>query len=246
MWPAHRFYSGMSLLLAVGISCGCQKAESTEAPQTTTPQTRTSKPAGVFPNEELLVQDQKRTYRLIVPKSINRNQPAPLMVAFHGMLIDNKDVMPIYTKLPQLAAKEKFLLAFPQALKGSWGIDPKKVSADLAFFDALIAEIAKTYRVDQNRIYVLGMSNGGYFAHLVGKERSETVAAVCSHSGPLGLQTLLGIGAKRKFPVMIIHGEKDNLFPVAFAQENQAKYKRERHPVTYVEVPNSNTNGPRA
>jgi len=45
-------------------------------------------------------------------------------------------------------------------------------------------------------------------AHFVGKERSKVVAAVACHSGALGLQTLLGIGAERKFPVMIIHATR--------------------------------------
>lgn len=80
------------------------------------------------------------------------------------------------------------------------------------------------------------MSNGGYFAHLVGKERSTTVAAVCSHSGPLGLQTLAGIGAQRKFPVLIVHGKEDRLFPVSIARENRDKYQREGHEVKLVEI----------
>lgn len=63
------------------------------------------------------------------------------------------------------------------------------------------------------------------------------VAAVASHSGPLGLQTLLGVNADRKFPVLIIHGDQDKLLPVEWARENRDKYKREGHEVKYVEVP---------
>ena len=62
------------------------------------------------------------------------------------------------------------------------------------------------------------------------------VAAVASHSGPLGLQTLGGIKAERKFPVMIVHGDKDKLLSVEFARENRDKYKKEGHEVKYVEV----------
>jgi poly(3-hydroxybutyrate) depolymerase len=80
------------------------------------------------------------------------------------------------------------------------------------------------------------MSNGGYFAHLVGKERSKYIAAVASHSGPLGLQTLGGIKAERKFPVMIIHGDRDKIFPIAIARENRDKYKKEGHEVAYIEL----------
>lgn len=164
---------------------------------------------GNFGHENVKVVDQTREYRLVVPKSIDLTKPAPLIIAFHGMLIDSKDLMPVYTKLSDSAAKHKFIITYPQAIGKSWGLAPDKVTKDLAFFDALLGKLKADYKIDDKRIYVLGISNGGYFAHLVGKERSKTVAAVASHSGPLGLQTLLGVRAERKFPVLIIHGDQD-------------------------------------
>lgn len=193
--------------------------------------------AGEFPDVGIDVDGQAREFRLIVPDSVDLTKPAPLVIALHGILIDSKDLMPRYTQLGKLAAEKKFILAFPNAVGRSWGITPEKVQADLTFFDTLVAELSSHYQVDPRRIYVLGMSNGGYFAHLIGQQRSQTVAAVCSHSGPLGLQTLLGINAERKFPVMIVHGAEDHLFPVKIARENRDKYRREGHSVMYLEVP---------
>ncbi|HJZ58505.1 MAG TPA: PHB depolymerase family esterase [Gemmataceae bacterium] len=192
--------------------------------------------AGVFPDESIMVGNKARTFRLVVPKSVDLSKPAPMVVAFHGMGIDSKDLMPRYTKLDELAAEKKFIVVFPEAEGKSWGLVPDKVKADLAFFDALLEHLKMTYKVDDNRVYVVGMSNGGYFAHLVGAERSKVVAAVCSHSGPLGLQTVAGIKAERKFPVLIIHGDQDKLMPVEWARENRDKYMKEGHEVKYVEV----------
>ncbi len=191
---------------------------------------------GVFANETIQVGDAMREYRLIVPKSVDLAKPAPLVIAFHGMLIDSKDLMPKYTKLDETAEKHKFIVVFPNAVGRSWGLAPDKVKNDLAFFDALVAHLTTRYKIDPNRVYVLGMSNGGYFAHLVGKERSKTVAAVASHSGPLGLQTLAGVRADRKFPVLIIHGDNDRILPVEWARENRDKYEREGHTVKYIEL----------
>jgi polyhydroxybutyrate depolymerase len=191
---------------------------------------------GEFASETVKVGDTTREYRLVVPKDVDLTKPAPLVVAFHGMLIDSKDLMPAYTKLNETAAKHKFLIAYPNAVGRAWGLVPDKVTADLAFFDALVEQVSAGYKIDPDRLYVLGMSNGGYFAHLVGKERSKTVAAVASHSGPLGLQTLLGINADRKFPVLIIQGDRDRLLPVDWARENRDKYKKEGHDVEYVEL----------
>jgi polyhydroxybutyrate depolymerase len=173
----------------------------------------------------------------VVPKSIDLSKPAPLVVAFHGFLIDSKDAMPLYSKLNDTAARHGFILVYPNALERSWALTPDKMIKDIAFFDALLARLKGEYKIDADRIYVTGMSNGGYFAHFIGKERSQVIAAVASHSGALGLQTLLGIHAERKFPVMIIHGDKDNIISVNIARENRDKYKREGHEVNYVEVP---------
>src|SRR5262249_15144327 len=139
---------------------------------------------GEFPNEARMVGRAKREYRLFVPASVDLARPATLVVAFHGMLIDSKDVMPTYTRLNETAQRHGFVIAYPNAVGGSWGLRPDKIDADIAFFDALLKHLSATYRIDPERVYVLGMSNGGYFAHLLARERSTTIAAAASHSGP--------------------------------------------------------------
>src|SRR5262245_26754152 len=108
--------------------------------------------AGEFAAETVKVGDVTRQYRLVVPKSVDLTAPAPLVVAFHGMLIDSKDVMPKYTKLNDTAAKHNFILAYPEAVGKSWGLAPDKVVSDLAFFDALLAKLSAEYRIDLDRV----------------------------------------------------------------------------------------------
>jgi polyhydroxybutyrate depolymerase len=191
---------------------------------------------GEFANESIMVDKLKREYRLVVPRSVDLKKPAPLVFAFHGFLIDSKDVMPVYTKLNDAAAKHRFILVYPNTSDRIWAVAPEQQVRDLAFFDELLEKLQADYKIDPERIYLTGMSNGGYMAHFVGKERSKVIAAVACHSGALGLQTLFGIGAARKFPVMIVHGDKDNIIKVEIARENRDKYKKEGHEVHYVEI----------
>jgi polyhydroxybutyrate depolymerase len=224
---------GCVLVLASLLVVGCRRPVASATPPK--PPSAVAPKHGVFPDESLVVGGQRRAFRLVVPADLDLSKPVPLVVAFHGLGIDSKELMPKYTALPDTAAG-KFVLVFPGAVGGSWGLSDEKVKADLAFFDALLADLKARYLIDSNRVYVLGMSNGGYFAHLVGKERSKSVAAVASHSGTLGLQTLLGVNAARKFPVLIIHGDRDDILKVEWARENRDKYAREGHEVKYVEV----------
>jgi polyhydroxybutyrate depolymerase len=193
--------------------------------------------AGTFADESLRVGADQRHYRLVVPKTVDFKKPAPLVFAFHGFLVDSKDAMPVYSRLNETAEKHRFILVYPNALDRSWALSPDKMARDLAFFDALLKKLSTDYQIDPDRIYAAGMSNGGYFAHFVGKERSKVVAAVACHSGMLGLQAALGIRAERKFPVLIVHGDKDKIIRVGAARQNRDQYLKEGHEVKYVEVP---------
>lgn len=215
----------LALLLLLAAGCATRP----EAPQFTGRH-------GEFANEAVAVDGGIRRYRLLVPRTADLARPMPLVVAFHGMLVDDKDWMPGYTRLNETAERHGFAIAYPNAAGGVWGIWPRKIVDDIAFFDALLARLSTDYRIDPDRIYVLGMSNGGYFAHLLARERSRTVAAAASHSGPLGLEALFGVNAERKFPVLIVHGTQDWLLSPWLARESVAKYRREGHEVKYVEI----------
>jgi polyhydroxybutyrate depolymerase len=201
--------------------------------------------AGVFPDETITVWDQKREYRLVVPATVDLGKPAPLVFAFHGMGEDSKDNMPVATGLNELASAHKFIVVYPgaelwqlpQGWVKAWAMTPGQAAADLAFFDALLARLEGQYKIDRNQVYVTGMSNGAYFANLVGRERPAVVAAVAAHSSELGVIDVEALYTGRKFPVMLIHGVDDPIFPVASARQERDIYAAAGHEVTYVEVP---------
>jgi len=201
--------------------------------------------AGTFVEEKITVNGEERVYRLEVPASIDLSKPAPIVFAFHGMGVDNKDHYAAISGLPELAAAHQFILVFPaaaaQAIQGqavkAWALTADRAVGDILFFDALLAKLQTQYRIDPDAVYVTGMSNGAYFAHLLTRVRAANIAAVAAHSGELGLFDLGLIQSARKFPVMIIHGDADQVFPVEVARRARAVYEAAGHPVTYLEIP---------
>src|SRR5215510_1750291 len=121
------------VLMCAGLTCGAGSGEPKH---------------GDFGAETVKVGNVTREYRLVVPRTVDLAQPAPLVVAFHGMLIDSKDLMPQYTKLNETAKRHGFILVYPNAVGKSWGISLEKVKADLAFFDALLAKLRAIYKID--------------------------------------------------------------------------------------------------
>jgi len=199
-----------------------------------------------FLDETIKVGDEERTYRLLVPDSVDANKPAPIVFAFHGMGGDSAGNMSVTSGLSELATQNKFIVVYPEAgsdfipgngfVKG-WALSTARARSDLVFFDALLSQMQSRYHIDPAAIYLTGMSNGAYFAHLLGRERANEVAAVAAHSGELGQFDLGLIDTARKFPVLIIHGAADPVFAVQMGRDARDVYTKAGHPVTYVEIP---------
>jgi poly(3-hydroxybutyrate) depolymerase len=105
-------------------------------------------------------------------------------------------------------------------------------------FTRLVQKLKSGYKIDEKKIHITGMSNGAYFSHIVAKNNSETIASVAAHSGMVGLEYLFGINAKRKYPVLLIHGTNDGIFKISTARSDMLKYKNEYHKAHLIEVNN--------
>jgi polyhydroxybutyrate depolymerase len=191
--------------------------------------------AGTFPDLRINVKGVERAFRLVVPETVDLSRPAALVFAFHGFLIDDKDIMPTYTGFSELAAQEGFIVVYPNSESGFWRTTYLKNNPDIDLFDALLTELTSSYNVDSDRVYVTGMSNGANFTHLLASQRSHRIAAIAPHSGELVRLYETGIRARRKYPVMIIHGADDQLVPVELARAARDQYLAEGHAVEYFE-----------
>jgi polyhydroxybutyrate depolymerase len=87
---------------------------------------------------------------------------------------------------------------------------PRSQIDDLAFFDALIDEVTRTWPVDPDRIFAVGHSNGGAMALRLGAERSGVVSAVASVAG---LRYVDPPDDARPVPMLTIFGGADPLLP---------------------------------
>lgn len=79
---------------------------------------------------------------------------------------------------------------------------------DAAFFDRLLAEVARVFPIDRRRVFVTGLSNGAAMAHRLACERPDVVAAVVAVGG--GNQLVAAGGrCEARVPVLQIHGADD-------------------------------------
>lgn len=190
--------------------------------------------ANILPSEEITVDGETRSVRLVVPHALRK--PAPIVFAFHGMGESNES-MAKYSRLDQLAALHGFILVYPAARRTMWATvaatsDNIGANLDVRFFDELLAHLTDRYDIDHSRAYVVGMSNGATFVQLLAVARPDEIAAVVAHSGSkprdIGSSTI-------PTPVMLIVGADDL---ASHAMQSDAKqYRAEGRVVEFVSVP---------
>jgi polyhydroxybutyrate depolymerase len=116
-----------------------------------------------------------REAMVYVPDSA-KTQPSPVIFAFHG----RGGKMQGAARLGFENAWPEAIVVYPQALKTpglvadlegkqfAWQCQPRMADdRDLKFFDAMLDSLEKNYRVDPDRIYATGHSNGGQFTYLL-------------------------------------------------------------------------------
>jgi len=161
-----------------------------------------------------------REYLLHVPADLPKDTAVPVVFVFHGGNGQAFGTMNL-TKFNDVADREKFLVVYPQGIGRGWN-DGRitQVSQahrdnvdDLAFFDALLAEISKTHRVDAKRVFATGISNGGIFSHYLAANRAEKVAAIAPVVGGIAVPFNEKFKPAQPVSVLIIQGANDSLVP---------------------------------
>lgn len=191
--------------------------------------------ADIQPDQRLRVDSRERLYRLVRPPSAQAG--APLMIALHGMGFDSISLMPLYSGLDDLARAHGAVLVYPASLRNHWPLSfGHELGAELRFLDALVEHIQLEHGTDPRQIYLLGMSNGGYFAVVVASRRSQHLAGLAIHSGSAGVLGL-GFETARKFPVYIAHGDADPILNVRDGRWLAGMFERMGHPTRYEEIP---------
>ncbi len=158
----------------------------------------------------------ERNYHLYVPESYSGEHPAPVVISLHGRNSSSQRQMD-FSGMNEVADREGFLVAYPNAIDGSWSNGSELT---VGFIDELLDEIRSTHSVDSSRIYATGASQGAVTTYLLAVERPNLFAAIAPNAG---LRPLLSEGGlypaplpnvpNRPFPIIHVHGTADDVIP---------------------------------
>ena len=158
-----------------------------------------------------------RTYHLYVPSRQIEGLQSPLLIALHGRT-SNGERMAQLTEFNRLADQKNFIVAYPDGIDNQWNYlhglsGPASRPNDSEFLLALIDDIRGRQLIDPGRIYVTGISNGGFMAQRLACYAPRVFAAYASVAA--GGYALMDLKCKRETPInmLYIHGTADELIP---------------------------------
>jgi polyhydroxybutyrate depolymerase len=166
--------------------------------------------------KKLIVNGTTREYIIYVPDDYTGTSSLPLLLSFHG-LASNMEFNFNYTNFDQLAERENFLVVHPNGIDNRWTVNARN-NPDIDFVEALLDQLENDYKIEPNRIYSTGMSNGGNFSFTLACELNNKIAAIASVTG---LMLKIAIGdciPTRPLAILHIHGTEDPIANYAFVQ----------------------------
>jgi polyhydroxybutyrate depolymerase len=156
---------------------------------------------------------------IVYPPAVkDRHAKSPLIFVFHG---HGDNAWFATEQFPFQKLWPEAIVVFPQGIptpsasdpqgeRRGWQHEPGEVGdRDLKFFDAMLRTLRWQYRVDDQRIYAAGFSNGGFFDYILWAQRGDRFAAFAPCAAALRAPLQLTIPK----PVFVVAGEKDDRVP---------------------------------
>jgi polyhydroxybutyrate depolymerase len=159
-----------------------------------------------------------RPYERTIPTTYSEDTPMPLVIALHGLGWNGPDYVQALG-LPALAEEHGFLLAYPDgspwqgsccAWNSSFGDLFSSGVDDVHYLRAVIADMRLHYAVDPARIYVQGISNGGFMAHVLACMASDRIAAISSIAGTFWSAEMSRCQPEQPVAINHTHGTEDD------------------------------------
>jgi len=165
-------------------------------------------------NGEIISSGQKRTYLLYVPENYQSQRPVPLVICIHSFSQWPAHQMEL-SQWNQLAEENNFLVVYPSGtgFPLRWQTDGQtNTLTDVIFIADIIDQLKHEYSIDETRIYVNGLSNGGGMSFALACNLSDRIAAIGSVAG-LYLLPWEDCNPARPVPAVIFHGTDDPIVP---------------------------------
>lgn len=174
-------------------------------------------------------------YIVFIPHDYKGDKPYPTILFLHGAGSSGTDGKKqtqggLATAIRKQEKTFPFIAIFPQSQKGGWTAS----SAEGKRAMAILAEVEKQHKVDSKRIYLTGLSMGGFgtwsfaAAH---PDKWAAIAPICGGGDPKNAEKIKNI------PCWCFHGDADKTVPVQRSRDMIEALKKAGGTPKYDEYP---------
>ncbi len=174
-------------------------------------------------------------YLLFLPEDYGKKRQSwPLMVFLHGAGERGSVLNKVKVHGPPKIVKNRkdfpFIVVSPQCPEGDWWTEKVEVLINL------VDDIATRYKVDKKRIYLTGLSMGGYGTWTLASAYPERFAAIAPICG--GGSRIMSLRLK-DIPIWVFHGAKDRVVPLEESEEMVNAIRKRGGDVKFTIYPNA-------
>lgn len=203
--------------------------------------TRTAEELGIptgFINKSMDVRGTNRLYAVYVPREYDPSKKWPLIVFLHGAGERGDDGL-LQTEVGLPNAIRRYadwfpaVVVIPQCPEGSWW---DKAIEDIERSYELTRE---QYNIDSERIYLTGLSMGGYATWMYGAQHSDRWAAMLPICGGGNVEDAPALA---KVPIWAYHGADDTTVKPEESRKMVEAVKRAGGTIQYTELEKTDHN----
>jgi len=158
---------------------------------------------------------EKRYYLLHKPDNFASKDTRSLIIALHGGIGTPRNIEE-QSGLSKTSDDEGFMVCYPQGKNRTWnagdccGKANRKDRDDVGFISYLIDELLKEHDIDPARVYITGISNGGFMCYSLACEIPEKIGGIAPVAATMTAEQCNPIGT---VPIIHFHSYLDSGVP---------------------------------
>ncbi|MFN8455814.1 MAG: alpha/beta fold hydrolase [Anaerolineae bacterium] len=175
----------------------------------------------------------------------------PLLLLLHGVGSHERDLFElapyfderffiVSARAPLTLGYESFAWFHVQFTSTGPVINPAEAESSRQTLLHFLTELVEAYRVDPQRIYLCGFSQGAIMSFSLALTQPQRVAGIVAMSGrilPEVLPLLAPPADLTHLPIMVVHGLYDNVLPIQYGRASQQRLSELPVNLTYREYP---------
>jgi phospholipase/carboxylesterase len=150
--------------------------------------------------------DNVRDGVVYIPKGYTRDTPMPLLVWLHGAGGQGN----VSNALAALADEFGVIVLAPDSREWTWGALLGNWAPDIDFLQLAMKQTVGRYRIDRERVWLGGFSDGGSFSLSLGISYGDMFRKV--FAGAPGVMQPIEVNGKP--PIFLAHGRQDQTMPI--------------------------------